>query len=206
MSKPIQKTQIILEGNKLLGSLLYFQDSKGRPCLKLSFKNKIAPAKLWAIDKSTGAKKDLKDTPDEHSLDISYKFTDSVLEIKSEIPGTKPSGTFIDVPLPPLSYLFLIRIKDWHDLSEVIPEKNHLLLTPPTNASQIAVFFSFTGTDGKPFLDPEYNTEFGRTIIFNIPHPAPLDKLWIGIVEDKEHNEPYNLLIKVAKFKKILPV
>ena len=202
MSKPKKKSRLLLEGNKLLGSLIYFEDKEGRDCLKLSFKNKVSPSKTLFEDIKTGAKTELASSSDETSVDISYKFKDSILELKEEVPGKKKEGKFLKVPIPIGNYLFLIRLKDWHHLNKVKADASSILLETPSSGNKIAVFFSFAGVEGKPFVPKEYWAQHEvRSIPVNLPNKGPLDKIWIGVVKDEGNNGPYNLEVKVPQYK-----
>jgi hypothetical protein len=201
--KIIFKKRLYLQGNRLLGSLIYFLDSKDRPCLKISFKNKVGGAKMWSKDRFTDTETELANDFQDLSLDVSYKFQDGLLELKREVPGNKPERKFLLVPQPPTSYLFLVRINDLEILNIATLAEDHLVLEPPVTTKQVAVFFSFAGADGRPLLPDEYANDYGKSIIQEIPHEKPYDKIWIGIVEDTPHTYPFNLLIKIPEYKKI---
>ncbi len=140
----------LLISNKYLGSLLYFKDAQGRGCLKLSFKNKVADLVI-GTDVPTTLPVPLKRT-NPTTLDISYKFPDSKLEVKEVVNG-KTMRTFRDVSLPISSVLFMIRLKDWRTLDDDQPKPNPLVLTPPTNTNSVVVIFSFLGENGLPFAN-----------------------------------------------------
>ena len=80
----------LLIGNKFLGSLLYFKDASGRGCLKLSFKNKIADFVVGSDVPTTLPAPAMLTDP--ITLDVSYKFEDSLLEVKKMLNG-KPDRT-----------------------------------------------------------------------------------------------------------------
>lgn len=202
MAKPIKKTRFILPGNRALGSLLYFKDRDQRYCLKLSFKNKVSPTRIWKENLESKEITNSIDSQISQSIDISYKFVDSILEIKTESIGNKPTPRFIKVPNPPQSNLFFIRIKDWQGLEEVKVKEEDLLLEPPTPFKSIAVIFSFSSQIHKPFMAAEYAKNInGRTKCYEIPFQNfPYDKLWVGITEDSQPEIEFNLAIKVPVY------
>ena len=180
--------------DKYLGTLLYFKDTQNRGCIKLSFKNKIT-----GFVKETNIKTNLPvpaklDRP--ISLDISYKFEDSLFEVKKII-DRKLEREFYKIPLPISTYLFIIRIKDWHNLDKAEPSTNPLILTPKQSSS-VAIVFSFLGTNGKPIAPKEYNCLMGT---IDLPE-SPLSTFCIGIAEDTNNEKnafivqfPYPLFV-----------
>ena len=181
----------LLIGNKCLGSLLYFKDAQERGCLKLSFKNKIADL-TKGTDIPTTLPVPLKRT-DLTTLDISYKFNDSLLEVK-EIVNHKIHRSFYSVPLPISSALFMIRIKDWRTLDDDQPKPNPLVLTPPKNIASVVVIFSFLGENGLPFANG-YQPAEGMGKI-DLPE-SPLKTFCIGLAEDPKNTEINNFLLMV---------
>lgn len=199
------KKHLFLEGNRLLGSLLYYQDAQGRPYLKFSIKHKVA-GNLWVQERKTGKEKSFLPTQAaEMSADASYKFADNLLELKTQIPGERPRPLMTEVPTPPQNYLFMIRLKDWEHLPVDIPDADSLMLAPPWSCNEIVIFISFPGVEGKPFMpeDGVMKEVEGRTIVINLPLAAPYDKVWIGIGEDKGNNEKYPLTIKGPNYRKL---
>ncbi len=174
--------------NKYLGTLLHFKDIIGRGCLKLSFKNKIDGfVKMTDIPTTLPVPTKLTDPM---SLDISYKFQDSLLEVKKLING-KIEREFYKIPLPISNYLFIIRIKDWHLLDDVEQSDNPLVLTPPSDS--VAITFSFTADNGLPFQTPQYYCVEGMGAI-NLPE-MPLGQFCIGIGEDKNPDPDNDFLL-----------
>lgn len=176
--------------NKFLGSLLYFKDAKNRGHLKLSFKNKIADF-VKGTDIPTTLPVPLK-LSEPISLDVSYKFQDGLLEVKKIVNG-KTQREFYKIPLPVSTCLFLIQIKDWHNLDDAQPSRCPLILTPPSSTNKIAIVFSFLGTNGQPIAPKEYNCLMGT---IDIPEPG-LKTFCIGIAEDPNNNEHQDFLIKI---------
>ena len=170
----------LLIGGKFLGALLYFKDTQGRGCLKLSFKNKIiglvkattVPSTLPALLPST--------TPT--TVDVSYKFQDSLLEIKKVANGNI-EREFYKVPLPITAPLFIVKLKDWNQLDDAPNPHNPLVLTPPQSNS-VVVVFSFLGDNGQPIAPPEYKGDMGA---IDLPE-NPLNKFCIGIFEDASND------------------
>lgn len=190
MAKQKIKSHLLIE-DKFLGSVLYFKDKSNRGCLKFSFKNKIADF-IKYTDIPTTKPVPLKlDTP--INLDISYKFEDSLLEIKKII-DKKEEREFYKMPLPVSTSLFIIRIKDW-SLLDTDDKKSHspLVLTPPSKNNSVAIIFSFFDVNGKPITQSEYPCTMG---IIDLPE-SNLNKLGIGISEDKDNNEINNFIIKI---------
>lgn len=182
----------LLIGGKYLGSLLYFKDAEGRGCLKLSFKNKIAdfnvgsdvPTTLLALPKET----------DPITLDVSYKFPDSLLEVKKMVDGKPdPDRAFYKITLPVTTCLFLIRIKDWHLLDDATPSTSPLVLTPPSASNSVVVVFSFLGANGQPIAPKEYNTMMGTV---DLPED-PLKTFCIGIADDPNNTDPNGFLLQI---------
>ncbi len=190
MAKPI-KSHLCIQ-DKYLASLLYFKDQENRGCLKLSFKNKIADF-VRGTDLPTTLPVPAR-LDDPMSLDVSYKFQDSLLEVKKLING-KIEREFHKVALPVSNYLFIIRIRDWTQLDESIQPKSPLTLVPPSQHKSVAVVFSFLGENGKPFKPPQYEFPGGMRSI-DLPE-TPLDSFWMGISEDADNNDTngFNLLI-----------
>jgi hypothetical protein len=185
----------LLIGNKYLGSLLYFKDAEGRGCLKLSFKNQIAGF-VRGTDVPTTLPVPLKRT-DPTNLDISYKFPDSLLEVK-EIVNGKTERSFYNVPLPISNVLFMIRIKDWHTLDDDQPKPNPLVLTPPTSTNSVAVIFSFLGENGLPFTGGGHTPPGMHPI--DLPE-SPLNAFCIGIAEDSNNasSNGFELMVPLPK-------
>ncbi|MBU6370832.1 MAG: hypothetical protein KGH93_01645 [Patescibacteria group bacterium] len=199
------KKRLFLEGNHLLGTVLYYKDTKGRPCLKFSIKAKMI-GDLWVQDKKTGEKKSFLPTPSsEMSGDISYKFKDNLLEIKTEVPGERPRRLMTEVPVPPENYLFLIRLKDWEHLPIETPDENALILAPSWSCKEVVIFTSFAGVEGKPFFpgDEILKAKEGRTITLDLPLEKPFSRIYIGIGEDIGNDEKYPLIIKAPNYREL---
>lgn len=190
MAKRKIKSHLLIE-NKFLGSLLYFKDKSDRGCLKLSFKNKIADFVKYT-DIQTIKPVPLK-LANSINIDISYKFKDSILEIKKII-DKKVEREFYKMPLPVSTHLFIIRIKDW-SLLDSDDKKLHspLILIPSSQNKSVAIIFSFFGINGQPIAPAEYSCTMG---IIDLPENN-LNKFGIGIVEDKDNNEINNFIIKI---------
>jgi hypothetical protein len=180
----------LLIGNKFLGSLLYFKDAQGRGCLKLSFKNKIADFVVGSDVPTTLPAPAMLTSP--ITLDVSYKFADSLLEVKKMVNG-KPDRAFYKITLPVTTCLFLIRIKDWHALDDATPSKSPLVLTPPSSGNSVAIVFSFLGANGQPIAPKEYNTLMGTV---DLPED-PLKTFCIGIAPDPTNNEPQGFIVQI---------
>lgn len=183
------KSHLLIQ-NKFLGSLLYFKDKDGRGCLKLSFKNKIAGF-VKATDVPTALPVLLK-LDDPISLDISYKFQDSLLEIKKVING-RIQREFYKIPLPVSTCLFIIRIKDWNSLNDAQRTASPLVLTPPSGSNSIAIVFSFLGANGQPIAPKEYDCLMGT---IDLPE-NPLKTFCIGIAEDSNKDEVNGFIVQV---------
>lgn len=187
--KQIIKSHLLIQ-DKFLGALLYFKDKDGRGCLKLSFKNKIADF-VKGTDIPTTLPVPLKlDNP--ISLDVSYKFEDSFLEVKKIVNG-KPQREFYKIPLPVSTCLFIIRIKDWHLLDDTEKPDRPLVLTPPSGSNSVAIVFSFLGANGQPIAPKEYNCLMGT---IDLPED-PLKTFCIGIVEDPNKDEANGFIIQI---------
>lgn len=164
--------------DKYLGTLFHTKDALGRGYLKLSFKNKIAgfvkgtdiPTTLPVLAKLT----------DPLTLDVSYKFEDSLLEVKKTVNG-KTEREFYKIPLPVSNCLFFIRIKDWNSLDDAKTSSSPLVLTPPNQSGSVVIIFSFLGENGLPFVPPQFSIEGMHTI--DVPE-NPLSTFCIGIGED----------------------
>ena len=189
MKKDTIKSHLLI-GHKFLGTLLYLKDKDGRGCLKLSFKNKIADF-VKGTDVPT-----MKPVPVKLNnliqLDISYKFQDSLLEVKKIING-KPEREFYKIPVPISTSLFILQIKDWHLLDNTEPSILPLVLTPPNQCNSVAIVFSFLGADGQPIAPKEYSSPMGT---IDLPENS-LNKFCIGIAEDKSNNETNNFILKL---------
>ncbi len=182
MKKKI-KSHLLIQ-DKFLGALLYFKDVDGRGCLKLSFKNKIMGF-VKGTDVPTTLPVPIKlDRP--MSLDVSYKFPDSLLEVKKIIDGEK-QPEFYDVTLPISNCLFFIRIKNWHSLDDAKPSKSPLVLTPPVRSDSVAIIFSFLGENGLPFVPMGYVGPNGMGTIA-LPED-PLKTFCIGIADDSNNRD-----------------
>jgi hypothetical protein len=206
MNKILLKKYLFLEGNRLLGALIFYEDSEGRPCLKLSIEHKIGQGDLWVEELKTEKQKSfLPTTPQEMSGDISYKFADNLLEIKTQVPGERPRPVMTEVPTPPKDYLFAIRLKDWEHLPIGLPDKDALILAPLWSCKEIVIFCSFAGVEGKPFM-PEQglmkNIE-GRIFIVDLPLAQPYDKIWIGVGEDSGNRERHSMTIKAQNYRNL---
>ncbi len=201
MSKPLLKSHILV-GEKLLGSLFYFKDTKGRSSLKLSFKNKIGNFSMWADSEHLKNKLELPPSTEDVSFDLSYKFTDNLLEIKRQV-GEKIERHFHKIPFPPKNYLFILKIKDWHILNDATHKVDTLSLNLPDHNSSLSVFFSFLGTNGLPFAPEDYLQEIGRTISADLPE-TDFPKICIGTVENKNNTELYNLVIKIPYYPEVI--
>jgi hypothetical protein len=177
MKKEI-KSHLLIQ-DRFLGALLYFKDKNDRGCLKLSFKNKIANfAKNTDVPTALPVPLIL-DNP--MRLDVSYKFQDSLLEVKKIIDG-KVEPEFYKVPLPISNVLFFIQIKNWHLLDVAKPSSNPLILIPPSQSNSIVIIFSFLGANNLPFNVKNYICPNGMGTI-DLPE-TPLNKLCIGIADD----------------------
>lgn len=175
--------------DKYLGTLLYFKDSADRGCLKLSFKNKI-DGFVKMTDVPTTLPVPVKLT-DPMSLDVSYKFQDSLLEVKKIIDG-KTEREFYKIPLPISNYLFIIRIKDWHLLDDAEPSDSPLVLVPPSDS--VAITFSFAGANGLPFQAPQYRCVDGMGAI---SISEPLSDFCIGIAIDENPDPDNGFLLQI---------
>ncbi|OGZ16508.1 MAG: hypothetical protein A3H76_04425 [Candidatus Lloydbacteria bacterium RIFCSPLOWO2_02_FULL_54_12] len=188
-----QKSHLLIQ-NKFLGSLLYFKDRDGRGCLKLSFKNKIAGfVKGTAVPTTLPVPLKLADPI---SLDVSYKFQDSLLQVKKIVNG-KTEREFYKIPLPVSTCLFIIRIKDWHLLDDAKLSNSPLVLTPPSLSNSVAIVFSFLGANGQPIAPREYNCLMGT---IDLPED-PLKTFCVGITEDPNNNESNGFIIQIPFLK-----
>jgi len=194
MSKKDIKSRVLI-GDRLIGTLLYTTDKNGKGYLKFSLKNKLANFVKSAevlVDVPIKYLTTLKLT--EHtSIEISYKFQDSLLELKRIVSG-KLDREFHKIPLPVKSFLFILRIKDYHFYDKYSKNRDVLVLPPPRNGNKsVAVLFSFIGEQGVPFKHPKYN--FGLCGVIDLPEKN-LNKLCIGITEDKyESNQSVEFII-----------
>ncbi|HUX35551.1 MAG TPA: hypothetical protein VMV71_00795 [Candidatus Paceibacterota bacterium] len=172
----------LLIGNKFLGALVYFKDAQGRGALKLSFKNKFMGFNRGS-DVMTTLPVPLKATTPV-SLDLSYKFLDSILELKKMDNG-KIEPEFYDVPIPISQCLFFLRIRDWRSqLEDDSPSKNPLVLTPPSEGKDAAVVFSFLAPNGRPPVPRGY-----ECLMATITLPEnPLNTFCIGVLNDANPN------------------
>ena len=189
MKKDTIKSHLLIE-NKFLGSLLYFKDKKGRGCLKLSFKNKIANFAKWSDVPTT--QPTLLELKNPISLDISYKFIDSLLEIKKIVDG-KIIPEFYKIPIPISTPLFIIKIKKWHLLDDSKNSKNPLVISYNSQCENVAVVFSFIGANGQPIAPKEYSMLMGT---IDLPE-QDLNKFCIGIAEDKNNNYEKDFIIEI---------
>ena len=176
--------------NNFLGSLLYFKDKDNRGHLKLSFKNKIADF-IKGTDISTSLPVPAKLTSP-ISLDVSYKFQDSLFEVKKIING-KVEREFYKIPLPISTCLFIIKIKDWHLLDDAEPSNIPLILKAPESTKSVAIVFSFLGANGLPVAPKEYDCLMGT---IDIPED-PLKTFCIGIAEDRNPDDSLGFIIKI---------
>ena len=184
------KSHLLIE-NRILGSLVYFTDKEGRGCLKLSFKNKIADFVIGTnVPTSLPAPLALT-TP--ITLDLSYKFQDHLLEVKKMI-DKKPQPNFFNVPSPFKSWLFTIKLRDWH-LLEIYKKKprSPLHLTPPSANPSIIVIFSFLGAEGSPFKPHEYDCRMGT---IKLPRTSD-DTFCIGVAEDVNPSQTNDFIIGI---------
>lgn len=187
--KNIIKSHLLIE-NKLLGALLYFKDKKGRGCLKLSFKNKIANfVKYSDVPTIMPTPLELKNAI---SFDISYKFVDNLLELKKVING-KTVREFYSIFIPISTSLFIVKIKNWHLLDDAESYENSLVIPYNGQGNDVAIIFSFLGVDGKPIAPKEYSMLMG---IVDLPE-RDLNKFCIGIAEDKNNNYEKNFIIEI---------
>lgn len=173
---PNIKSHLLIQ-DKFLGALLYLKDSKGRGYLKLSFKNKIADF-VKGTDIPTTLPVQVK-LEEPIGLDVSYKFQDSLLEVKKVV-DSKIEPEFYKIPLPVENCLFIIKIKNWHLLDTAQNPDRPLVLTPPNDNNRVAVIFSFVGANGLPFKPEEYDCVMG---VIDLPE-QPLSQFCIGIAED----------------------
>lgn len=177
------KSYLLIQ-NKFLGALFYSKDKDDRGYLKLSFKNKIAGFVKGSDVPSTMPVPLKLDSP--IGIDISYKFEDSLLEVKKVVNG-KVEPEFYKVPLPISDVLFFIRIKDWYSLDDAKPSDNPLALTPPAQSNNVAVIFSFLGPNGLPFMPKNYVCSDGMGTIA-LPEDS-LKTFCIGIASDPNNSE-----------------
>lgn len=177
------KSHLLIQ-DKFLGTLLYFKDKDARGCLKLSFKNKITNFTKSADVPTILPVPSKLDNP--MRLDVSYKFQDSLLEVKKIIDG-KVEPEFYKVPLPISNVLFFIQIKNWHLLDVAKPSNSPLILTPPSQNSSVVIIFSFLGTNGLPFTAKNYVCPNGMGTI-DLPE-TPLSKFCIGIADDTDDTD-----------------
>ncbi len=206
MNKILLKKYLFLEGNRSLGALILYEDAEGRRCLKLSIEHKIGQGDLWVVENKTGRQKSFLPTPpQEMSGDISYKFANNLLELKTQVPGERPRVLITEIPTPPKNYLFAIRLKDWEHLPVGLPDKDTLILAPPWSCKEIVIFCSFAGVEDKAFM-PEQglikNIE-GQIFIVDLPLPKPYDKIWVGIGEDSGNQERHPITIKAPNYRKL---
>lgn len=194
MKKNTIKSHLLIN-DRLLGALLYFKDKEDRGCLKLSFPYEIANFKK-GIDIPT-TKPVLLESKDSITLDISYKFNDSLLEIKKII-NKKVEPEFYPIPIPFSTALFILKIKDWHILDAIESPKQPLGLIYPNQCNSVAIIFSFLGIDGRPIAPKEYAKPIMGTI--DLPE-SNLNKFCIGITEEKNYKEESNFII-VLPFKR----
>jgi len=201
MAKSIFRRRLILQGNRYFGSLIYFIDSKGRGCLKFTCKLKIGKAVLWR--QKNGEEKVVLKNPRNKavSLDISYKYTDSLLEIKSEEKGNLPEPVFIPVKLPPDCYLFSLRVKNLDALSIVSLKKDDIILNSPDNSSEVVLFVSFTNESGKGFIDPIYMDKSGIMVFVDIPVNHIYNKIAIAITDKNLKDQELDLTFHVPEYK-----
>lgn len=191
MKKSIIKSYLLI-GHKFLGTLLYFKDKDGRGCLKLSFKNKIADFSK-GTDVPTTKLVPLK-LNHPIQLDISYKFQNSLLEVKKII-NEKTEREFYKISLPVKTALFVLRIKDWRLLDDAKSSKYPLILTPPNRGNSIAIVFSFLSASGQPIAPKEYPSSMGTV---DLPETGiGLNKFCIGITEDKTNNGTNGFIIEL---------
>lgn len=201
MARPVINRRILLPGNRRFGSLLYFVDAQGRGCLKITCKVPIGSATLWRKNAGSDEREMLEEEPPQLTLDISYKYADSLLEIKREYGAEKPKRTFSNFPLPPKGYLFQLKIKNWHKLPIADPQEGDILLEAPAEGEQLAIFFSLPGEDGKGFVDPEYLDTAGLMVRVEIPEAAPRDVIFIGTTVDELQPQEEDLTYRVIEFK-----
>lgn len=198
MTKVLKKCRIILGEDHLLGSLIYFLDKKGRPAIKFSFKLKVGSLGAWQESAETNERVPLKLKP--HgvvSLDASYKFDDSLLEIKREEPGNKPHQDFIKIPMPMEMYLFGLRVKNWQKLPRVEMNKNALILQPPIAGGNIYIIISFEGENGLPFADELFNKEQGVMAVATLPRDSYPKRVFVGVSGDPDNTEELDLVIRI---------
>lgn len=191
MKRNIIKSHLLI-GHKFLGALLYFKDEDDRGCLKLSFKNKIADF-VKGTDVPTTKLVPVK-LNNPIQLDISYKFLDSLLEVKKII-NKIVEREFYKISLPVKTPLFILKIKDWHLLDDAKLSKYPLILTPPNQVNSIAIVFSFLSANGQPIAPKEYSGPMGT---IDLPETGiGLNKFCIGIAEDKNNDGTNNFIIKL---------
>ena len=159
---------------------------------------------LWVQERKTGREVSfLADSSQAMSVDVSYKFTDNLLEVKTEVPGERPRPLMTEVPTPPQNYLFLIRVRDWGHLPVETPNADAIVLAAPWSCKELVIFVSFAGIEGKPFMpEPGVMKKVeGRTIVIDLSLSAPYDKVWLGIGEDSGNNEQYPLTVKAPNYR-----
>jgi len=198
VAQPILNRRLLI-GNKWLGSVLYFLDSKKRAHLKVTVKTKIGGANLWRLDIASGEKTSLMEPDSEYvSLDISYKYEDSLIEIKQEKSAQKTKRKFVKIPLPVVVYLFTLKIKDWQYCSTVAVQESDIIITTKGETG-IVIFFSFPSEDGKAFVDPKYIGKTGRLIPIDLPTSPPRNKLLIGFTEEDLSTQDEDLTFQVPE-------
>jgi len=202
MGKPQFKNRVVLEGGSLLGSIIYFLDKDKRGCFKFSLKPKIGGTEMMFEGIKDGKRTNITPHTDTgRSVDVSYKFSDNLLEFKMQKKVAKTQSIFLKMPSVPDSFLFSVRLKNWERLPAIPSAAGQLELKPPTSESKIAIIFSFLNKDGKATLDRKGHLDKeGRTIIVNLPHEAPFDKILIGVIADPENDEPYDVTIKAPNY------
>jgi len=193
--KDVIKSHLLVQ-DRFIAALLYFKDKNGRGHLKLSFKNK-----LQGFTKGTDLRTTLP-VPAKLNIpigiDVSYKFLDSLLEVK-KIVDHKIEREFYDVVLPIQTCLFVVKIKDWKSLDISTAAKNPLILDPPTDDKGIAVVFSFLNNEGRPVTPKEYSSLMG---VIDLPETFPMNKFCIGVSGDSSYmKEGFRLEIPMLQVK-----
>lgn len=127
-------------------------------------------------------------------LDISYKFRDSLLEVKKVSEG-KVIREFYAVPLPMKACLFTLQLRDWEMLDVCTnPPEWPLSLTPSGPSNSVVVIFSFLGPEGLPLKPPQYDCPIMRSI--ELPEEVN-NSFWIGIAGDPNPSLTHDFVLGI---------
>ena len=190
------KRHLFLEGNRLLGSLLYYEDAQGRPCLKLSIEHKIA-GDLWVEERKTGKTRGFLPTQsDGMSADVSYRFADNLVEVKTQIPGERPRPVMTEVPTPPQNYLFMIRLRDWgHRRAEC--DADSLMLATSWPCKEVVIFASLPQARREGPYPQDGDMEVRVALLLSISRSRRLrQNLDLGSVKTRKTTKNIPLLSK----------